>query len=63
MKLITKTRDERVRGAKASGRTEQRFRYPATREISEISCGPNAERWSDRVEPADADRPDIAVAS
>ena len=62
MKLMKKRPEERVTGLKTSEEREQRFRCPATEEISETSCRVDA-RWNERDRPADAEAPDVAVAS
>jgi hypothetical protein len=62
MKLIKKSAEERFRGFEVTGRNEQRFRHPSGEEVSEISCH-EGQRWNEDDQPAEIDRPDIAVAS
>ena len=62
MKLIKQRPEERVKGVRTAERSEQRFRYPATEDVSEISCRGDT-RWNERDQPADADDSDVAVAS
>ena len=62
MKLMKKQSEERVTVMTTHGGSEQRFRYPAHEEISEISCS-DAHVWQDHDQPADADGQARAIAS
>jgi hypothetical protein len=62
MKLMKKRPEERVTALKTHRQGEERFRYAAREEISETSCR-DAKRWTEGDRPADADVPDVAVAS
>ncbi len=62
MKSMKKRLEERATALKAHDRAEQRFQYAAREEISETSCR-DAQRWNEGDQPADADGPDVAVAS
>ena len=63
MKLIKKRAEERIRAGGTSEASDQRFRYPASEEISETSCRGDAQRWTDGDQPAETAAPDVAVAS
>jgi hypothetical protein len=63
MKLTRNRQEEGVRAQKAPERSEQRFRFPATEEISEISCRGDSQRCNEGDEPGDARASDVAVAS
>jgi hypothetical protein len=62
MKLVKKQSEERVT-VMGHGGLEQRFRYPAHEEISEVSCGDGGHGWHQHDQPADADGPARAIAS
>jgi len=58
MRSVTKRPEERARGFEPSGRSEKRFRFPASEQISEISCPTDPPQWADSDQPGDFDGPD-----
>ena len=70
MKLLKKrSSDERMRAvarqeqAYAANHSEERFHYPASEPLAEISCGGESVRWQGSRRPAASGRPHIAIAS
>ena len=62
MKSVTKRPEGRARELEPSGRSEKRFRFPASEQISEISCPTDSERWAESVQPGEFDGPDVRIS-
>ena len=62
MKLAREKSEELARGFEPSGPSEERFRYPAPEQISEVSCPTDPQRWTENDQPCDVDGPDARIS-